>query len=192
MEQSFNFSLNTLKPLSKSCIALGLIDFVLVCKYVKQLPYGRNTDRSNFISILDEKRGTCSTKHAFLKQIAIENEVEQIQFCLCIYKMKETNTKGIGKVLSKYNLNYIPEAHTYLKFNNKILDFTRNETSQTSFENSILFEEKILPKQIGNYKLDFHKNYIKDWIATKEIPYSLQEIWSIREACIAELGKQKA
>lgn len=189
MEQLYNFSLNALKPLSKSCIALGLTDFISACKYVKRLPYGRNTDRSNYTSILQENKGTCSTKHAFLKQVAIENDAEHIQFCLCIYKMKETNTKGVGEIVSKYNLDYIPEAHTYLKFNNKILDFTRNEESQTSIKEAILLEELILPKQIGNYKLDFHKNYIKNWIASKNVPYTFQEIWSIRESCIAQLSK---
>ena len=189
MEQSYNFGLNALKPLTKSCIALGLTDFFSVCTFVKQLPYGRNTDRSNYASILQENKGTCSTKHAFLKQVAIENEAEHILFCLCIYKMKESNTKGVGEVLSKYSIDYIPEAHTYLKFNDQILDFTRNEESQTSFKAAILLEEKILPKQIGNYKLDFHKNYFKNWIISKNVPYTFPEIWNIREACIIQLSK---
>ncbi|MBQ0786810.1 MAG: hypothetical protein KBT69_04875 [Oceanihabitans sp.] len=189
MEPSYNFNLNTLKPLSKSCIALGLTDFVSVCKYVKQLPYGRNTDRTNYTSILEENKGTCSTKHAFLKELALENEAVHIQFYLCIYKMKEANTKGIGKVLLEYHLDYIPEAHTYLKFTDKILDFTRIEESQTSFKDTILLEVEILPKQIGNYKLDFHKNYIKNWIVSKNIPYSFQKTWNIREACISQLSK---
>lgn len=189
METSYNFSLKNIKPLSKSCIALGLTDFVSVCSYVKKLPYGRNTNRANYASILKENKGTCSTKHAFLKEIAIENDAKHIRFCLCIYKMKEVNTKGVGEILVNYNLDYIPEAHTYLKFQNKILDFTRIEESQNSLKEVILFEEEILPKQIENYKLDFHKNYIKNWIIAKNIPYSFTKIWRIREACISELSK---
>ncbi|MDO6596872.1 hypothetical protein Q4512_08085 [Oceanihabitans sp. 2_MG-2023] len=188
MEPSYNFKLNTLKPVSKSCIALGLTDFNSVCKFVKQLPYGRNTDRSNYESILQENKGTCATKHAFLKEIAIENEATHIQFCLCIYKMNEANTKGVDEVLSKLHLEYIPEAHTYLKMNNEIFDFTRTKVSTTSFKEAILFEEKILPKQIGNYKLEFHKNYIKKWIISNHISYSFEEIWSFREACIQKLS----
>ncbi|WP_152975613.1 hypothetical protein [Lacinutrix himadriensis] len=189
MEPSYNFNLKNIKPVSKSCIALGLTDFVSVCNYVKELPYGRNTDRANYTSILQENKGTCSTKHAFLKEIAMENEADHMLFYLCIYKMKEANTIGIGEILANYNLAYIPEAHTYLKFQNKILDFTRIEESQTSFKNAILFEEEILPKQIGDYKLAFHKNYIKTWIKDNNIPYSFSEIWNIRETCISQLSK---
>lgn len=189
MEPSYNFDLSTSKLLSKSCIALGLTDFISVCNYVKQLPYGRNNNRANYTSILQENKGTCSTKHAFLKEIAMENEADHMLFYLCIYKMKETNTVGIGEILANYNLAYIPEAHSYLKFQNKIIDCTRMEESQTSFKEAILLEEEILPKQIGEYKLAFHKGYIKNWIKDNNIPYSYSEIWNIREACISKLSK---
>jgi len=85
MEKAFNFNLNN-KPLSKACKTLGLQNFLEVCDYVKLLPYGRNTDRKNYTSILKEQKGTCATKHAFLKQIAIENKQDGIKLYLGIYK----------------------------------------------------------------------------------------------------------
>ncbi|WP_452231230.1 hypothetical protein [Lacinutrix sp. MEBiC02404] len=39
----------------------------------------------------------------------------------------------MDEILANYNLAYIPEAHTYLKFKDQLLDFTRNQESQTSF-----------------------------------------------------------
>jgi len=186
MEHLFNFKLNN-NSLSKACKLLGLKDFNQVCNYIKHLPYGRIKDRSNYASILEEQKGTCSTKHAFLKQLAIENGAENIRLCLGIYKMNDTNTSGIASVLKKYNLNYILEAHTYLKIDNTILDFTRVTASKTSFETSLVNEIAILPKQIGEFKVNFHQDYLKEWILTKKIPYSFKEIWSIREECIANL-----
>jgi hypothetical protein len=35
------------------------------------LPYGRNSDRSDFLLVLSEGRGTCSTKHALASSRAL-------------------------------------------------------------------------------------------------------------------------
>lgn len=187
MEHSFNFHLNTSGPLSKICIGLGLTSFRDVSKYVQQLPYGRNSNRSDFTIIIKENKGTCSTKHAFLKQIAIENEQSPVKLYIGIYKMTEKNTKGIGDVLKEQGLSYIPEAHTYLKINNMVVDITRTINSETSFESSLLTEEQILPDQIGNHKVDFHKAYLRQWVETEDVPYDFDSIWDIRESCIKAL-----
>ncbi len=189
MENAFNFHLTNSGPLSQACMRLGLISFKTVCNHIKQLPYGRNSNRSDFTLILKESKGTCSTKHAFLKQIAIENEQEQVKLCLGIYKMNEKNTKGIDHVLKMNKLSYIPEAHTYLKVGNKIVDVTRTIDSETSFVSSLLVEEQISPKQIGSYKVDFHKMYLRQWIAIKAIPHTFDSIWDIRESCIKALNQ---
>lgn len=187
MELSFNISSS--EKLSKSCRVIGLNTFNSVCNHVKALPYGRNSERSDFTLVLTENKGTCSTKHAFLKQIAIENNKPTIMLCLGIYKMNNTNTKGVGEVLKQYNLNYIPEAHTYLKLNNTILDLTRTVDSEVTFKSSLLSEEMIMPRQIGDYKVNLHKNYLKRWIKEYNIPYTFKAIWDIREACIKALNQ---
>ncbi len=183
------FNLNNSGQLSKSCRALGLKTFDSVCNYVKILPYGRNSERSDFTLVLKENKGTCSTKHAFLKQIAIENNEPTVVLFLGIYKMNDANTKGVGDILKQYNLEYIPEAHTYLKLNNTILDVTRTVASKITFESSLLSEEIIMPQQIGDYKVNNHKNYLKNWITAYNIPYTFKEIWNIREACITALNQ---
>ena len=187
MELSFN--LNSSEQLSKSCRALGFKTFDALCNYIKVLPYGRNSERSDFTLVLKENKGTCSTKHAFLKQIAIENNEPTVILCLGIYKMNDANTFGVGDILKQYNLEYIPEAHTYLKLNNTILDVTRTVSSEVTFESSLLSEDIIMPQQIGDYKVNSHKNYLKNWIKESNISYTFKEIWSIREACIAALNQ---
>lgn len=187
MESVFNFDLKSSSLLSKACKELGLTTFNAVCNHIKQLPYGRNSDRGDFTLILNENKGTCSTKHAFLKQIAMENEQELVMLCLGIYEMNEANTKGIGHILKMHELNYIPEAHTYLKLGSEIVDVTRTIDSEISFVSSLLIEEQISPKQIGQYKVDFHKTYLKQWITTENVRYDFDSIWDIRESCIKAL-----
>lgn len=184
----FNFSLSLNSSLSKLLLDKEIIDFKSAIVYVNQLPYGRTTDRSDYRLIIPENRGTCSTKHAFLKQLAIENKQEAIKLFIGIYQMNEINTKGVGSVLTKYQLEYIPEAHTYLKINGNLLDITRTTENDTSFEDSLLVEQQILPNQIANFKVDWHQNFLKQWIINEQLPYTFEEIWNIREKCIEALS----
>lgn len=188
MVKQFNFKIESELPCSKSSKALELIDSVTLSNYLKNVPYGRTKNRSDFASVLTENKGTCSTKHAFLKQVAIENNIDDIQLFIGIYKMNEINTKGVGNVLKSYNLEYIPEAHSYLKINGEIIDITRTTISGDSFENTLLEETEILPNDIGDFKVEFHKNYLKQWLLKEQINYHFEAIWKIRELCIAALS----
>lgn len=184
-----NFTLLPSQPLSRALIQLGISDFKAAITYVHQLPYGRTSDRSDYTLILSEQKGTCATKHAFLRQIAIENYQDAVQLYIGIYGMNEANTKGVGKVLEQAKLNYIPEAHTYLKVNDVILDITSTSASNTPFTESLLVEQHIAPHQIGDYKVQWHQDYLKTWITEKDIDFSFEDIWRIRENCILALSK---
>jgi hypothetical protein len=184
----FNFKIESTLPCSTLCKANDLNNFLSLCNHIKNLPYGRTNNRNDFASVLKENKGTCSTKHAFLKQVAIENNVDTINLFIGIYNMNEANTKGVGAVLNAHNLVYLPEAHTYLKINETIIDITRNTISGESFNKTLQVEIEILPKAVGDYKVEFHKNYIKQWLLQEKLTYTFDAIWSIREQCIAALS----
>ena len=187
MDASFNFKLAKKKGLSKLCLDRGLRTYSQICEYVKQLPYGRNSNKNDLSLVLSEQKGTCSTKHAFLAKIAQENTFENMSLFIGIYKMNNLNTSGIGNILQNHNLEYIPEAHNYLRCNDTILDFTSSK--EFSFEEALIYEERILPEQISNYKVNLHQSFIKSWIVENTIPYSFEKIWNIREQCILNLSQ---
>ena len=184
-----SFKLNNHKTLSKACIQKGLTNFESVFKYISQIPYGRTSDRSDYTLVLDEHKGTCSTKHAFLKAIAIENNYTNLNLYLGIFGMNGMNTPKIKPILDAHQLDYIPEAHCYLKCNGTIIDITFGETNDTRFAESLMHEETILPQQIGTYKVEFHKSYLKSWIIDKELKISFDNLWTIRELCIAKISE---
>jgi hypothetical protein len=64
------------------------------------LPYGRNSDRSDWRLVLGEGRGTCSAKHALLADLARENR-RHVALVLGIYEMDEDDTQEIGTVLDR-------------------------------------------------------------------------------------------
>lgn len=71
----------------------------------------------------------------------------------------------------------------------QILDFTKNNSSENDFINDLLEEIEIQPHQINQFKIEFHKNYLKNWLSeNSDIPYSLNELWKIRELCIQPLS----
>jgi len=163
-------------------------ELVSLLTQIKSLPYGRNTDRANFLLVPKEQKGTCSTKHAYIKHVALQENWEEVKLFIGIYLMNDFNTPGVGEVLHKYDLSEIPEAHTYLKINGEVVDITGLDSSNESFQSSLQREEEILPDQIGDYKIKLHQDFISYWAQT--YMYSADGIWNIREKCILALTRQ--
>ena len=158
-------------------------------RFVQALPYGRNRNRSDFSLVLSEKRGTCSSKHAFLKQIADLNHIPDIKLILGIYKMNADNTPGIGTVLADHSIDFIPEAHCYLKIDGQRLDITNPGSDVASIENDILQEKGIEAVQVAEFKVNYHQNFLKKWLQSTNSTFEFEEIWSIREECIRNLAQ---
>lgn len=189
MQTGFNFIINNNGEISKCFIDKGIHDFKAAVQFISSLPYGRNENKKNLSTIFKDNCGTCSTKHAVLKQLAIENNVENIRLMLVMFKMNSSNTPKVQKQLSLHNLPYIPEAHNFLLIDGHITDCTTTTSSASNFINDIIEETEITPEQITDFKVSFHKNYLEKWLKeNNEIRLSLEELWTIREACIADLS----
>src|SRR4030095_6224530 len=111
--------------LTADMMACGIGDFRAAGYYLHLLPYGRNTNRSDFRLVLSERRGTCSTKHALLAELAREQQLAVI-LSLGIYERAERNSPGVGVILGRYGLPCLPEAHCYLTYTGIRIDITRS------------------------------------------------------------------
>jgi hypothetical protein len=103
--------------------------------------------------------------------------------------MNEENTSKIFPLLSENQVNFIPEAHCYLKINGIPLDVTTSESFYNKIENDILEEIEIEPFQVAEFKIDYHKVFLKKWINETNQTKTFDEIWTIRENCIQKLSK---
>ncbi len=164
------------------------MDFNSLIEKVKNIPYGRNTNRNDFSLVLSENKGTCSSKHAFLKDFADKNNIENVKLYIGIFKMNEQNTK-IGTILSSRNIDYIPEAHCYLKINGNPVDVTTTASFYEKIKDEIIEEIQIIPSQVADFKVDYHKNFLKKWIVETKQSISFEEIWNLRELCISKLSE---
>ncbi|MBL4662449.1 MAG: hypothetical protein JKY22_02555, partial [Flavobacteriaceae bacterium] len=155
------------------------------------LPYGRNQNRIDFSLVLSERKGSCSSKHAFLKEIANRNKIDNIELILGIYKMDHKNTPGIGTVLIQHKIPFIPEAHCYLKINGQRKDFTLLESNTQKTENDLLEEKTITPNQVSDFKVAYHKKFLVNWLENSSLNISFDTLWNIREMCINQLSAIK-
>ncbi len=171
---------------SDKFLSLGIADFHDACDFVWKLPYGRTSDGKNWKLVLVEKTGTCSTKHALLKALASELNLE-IDLILGIYHMTESNTPGVGKVLGQTRYDYIPEAHCYLKYNKTPIDLTRYGINAEEPISKFYDEIVIEPDEIGTKKKDFHQSFIKRGFGQD----SFNEIWQLRELCIEGISTKQ-
>jgi hypothetical protein len=175
-------------PVAAAFIALDIEDYRSAARYLRGLTYGRNSNRTDPLSVLREQRGTCSTKHALLARLAAEQQLP-IRLMLGIYEMSERNTPGVGRVLEKYGLAFVLEAHCYLMYRNDRIDITRAADGAEPIA-KFLHEEVISPEQIADYKVGVHQRFLRNWIETVPSAHtmSLDAAWKIREECIAALA----
>jgi hypothetical protein len=178
-----DFPLQPHSELAREFLALGLSSYHEAARYVQNLPYGRNSNRADFYLVLREKHGTCSTKHALLAQLAREHDAD-VTLTLGMYEMNEKNTAGTGSILRHYRLDSLPEAHCYLMYNGLRFDLTRR-VGATEQNVDFLIEETILPEQIGEYKVEQHRVFLRQWCVAIGLDFNLA--WKIREECIAAL-----
>jgi hypothetical protein len=165
------------------------MNFETLIEKVKNIPYGRNANRYDFSLVLSENKGTCSSKHAFLKDFADNNGIENVKLFIGIFKMNEANTPKLGNLLSNNNIEYIPEAHCYLKINQVPVDVTTVDSFYDKIKQDIIEEIEISPNQVSDFKVEYHKAFLKKWINETNQNNIFEEIWDIREQCILKLSE---
>ena len=184
-----NFDIKSTGRISKEFVDRNILTFNQATLFVKELAYGRNADINNLASVFADNCGTCSTKHALIKRLADENNFETVKLIVGLFRMNKINTPEISATLLQNNLEFIPEAHCYLKIEELILDLTKINSKPTDFLDDLIEEIEISPEQITEYKVNYHKNYLVTWLDNnKQINLSLNDIWKIREQCIQDLA----
>ncbi len=190
-----NFLFSSKDKLTSLTTSLRIKTWNELTNYIQNLPYGRNANRYDLSLILTEQKGTCSSKHAFLKKIADLNQLENITLYIGIYKMNQSNTPKIGNILSEnefdYKLDYIPEAHCYLKINGIEHDFTSNNSDFEKLRHDILEEIEIEAHQVNEFKVNYHQEFLKKWIEkqnnSSDFVINFDTLWQLREKCISAL-----
>jgi hypothetical protein len=177
-------------PVSRAFLRERCTNFRTAARFAWELAYGRNLSPSAPTAVLDERRGTCSTKHALLARLARELQIDDLELRTGIYDMSEANTPGVGEVLAAHGLRAIPEAHCYLVYRAERIDLTRTDGIGIEPISNFHVELPIEPEQIGDFKRAFHREYLQSIAGKGDFKmFDADELWAIREECIAALGR---
>ena len=74
-----------------------------------------------------------------------------------------------------------------MKINGKRTDLTSEQSEFKKIENDIIQEREIEPKQVTDFKVDYHKEFMKRWLKETKSKFEFDHIWRIREKCIINL-----
>lgn len=181
--------LNSTDPITTNIREQGIYHFDHLLDHLKQFNYNRISNSDDLSLVWKEKRGTCSSKHAFASWIAELNEIKHVQLHVVIFKMNGVNTPQINKVLEVYSLDYIPEAHCFISVKGKHIDVTFKDSDLSSIEDDILDGKQLNHNELSNTKPQYHKQYLVKWIEGNKLGYTLNELWAIRELCIQALSE---
>lgn len=183
---SFDFSITATGTVSDALLKMGIDSFDKAAAFVAGLRYARNTDKNDPLILFKDFCGTCSTKHALLRNLATENGHPEVKLFVGIFRMNAENTPKVAAVLASYRLDQMPEAHSYLKIEGLIHDHT--VPGGMNFEQDLIAEKEIEADEITDGKVSFHQAFLKQWMVEQGITISFEEIWKARESCIAALS----
>ncbi|MNL81390.1 hypothetical protein D3C87_2084860 [compost metagenome] len=75
-----------------------------------------------------------------------------------------------------------------MKINNERVDCTTATSNFDKIKNDVLEEIEIEPFQVDVFKVDYHQSFIKNWLSKTNSEITFEQIWAIREQCIAFLS----
>lgn len=167
----------------------NVFTFFEACEFVKRLPYRRISNPNKLELVLIESQGTCSSKHAFLSQLAIDNKRDEVELICGIFFMSAETHPALTSFFETKNYSFIPEAHCYLKINNERFDFTSSVNRMNEIALKLVREQRIDPNQANEWKVLTHKDYLKKFLARKpEFEMTFDQLWNDREKCIEILS----
>jgi hypothetical protein len=190
MQSPLNFAIRPSCALCEQLLARGLSTFDQLAEYVQSLPYGRTGDATDPLAVIQERRGTCSSKHQLLSAVAHECGHFEVQLTVGIYDMSEQNTPGVGVVLNSAQFFSIPEAHCYLTVGGERFDFTGLSSGRASPFDTLRAEYAVSPAELTQMKGRLHRRALTTWASALGI--SMASAWAIRERCIAALADKVA
>ena len=162
--------------------------FSEVLEWTHQLPYGRNSDRADYMLIFSNGCGTCSTKHAALAALCHENSIDaQLQVAIC--KLDTELDPNVASFLDELGVGFFPEAHCYLGYADRDIDVTFPDQLPT-LKARVLQSFPIKPEQIGQHKLTLHHEYLARWLVEQKLDkqFTFDEVWRLREEWIVSLS----
>jgi hypothetical protein len=154
-------------PISAEFNALNIRSFQEACRWVQELPYGYNSDRDDLMILFKEKMGTCTTKHAVIATLAAELGLP-VTRGVGIYAMTEAIVTGTDKILSEYDLPYVPMIHCFLEYDGFRVDLTEgNRNGKNRPIDDFLFTDRVVAAITARNEYLIYRNALSKTILNR-------------------------
>jgi len=118
-----NLPLRPRGAVSDQYLQRGLTTFHAACQWTLDLPYGPNTSPEDSLILFAEGQGTCTTKHGAIARLAQEQDLP-VSKHLGFYRLNDDIVTGVDALLAPYGLEFIPQIHCFLGYQNYRIDLT--------------------------------------------------------------------
>ncbi|MCH9634560.1 MAG: hypothetical protein S4CHLAM7_13130 [Chlamydiae bacterium] len=183
-----NFELDPLGELGELLKKKQIETFHAAIRFAYDLPYQRISNLEDLRLAATECRGTCSSKHGFLAKLAQENNEHSFQVELIVFPFYSSFAPSLKDRFEKFSIDYILEAHCYLKYKDQIIDITSSRFDCTRYysENKAFSTQKLAFSQVGSYKQKLHEDLFRKWCKTLNKPFD--GLWKLRCDLIQHLA----
>jgi hypothetical protein len=118
-------------PVAKKYLQQGLKTFHDACQWTKDLPYGSNSNNEDSLILFEEGHGTCTTKHGAIARLAQEHNLP-VDKHLGFYRLNDEIVTGVDPLLAPYGLDFIPQIHCFLVYDDCRIDLTEGNCTGTN------------------------------------------------------------
>jgi hypothetical protein len=176
---------------TKKFLSLGISGYRAACDYMRQLPYGYNSDRDDPMILFQEKMGTCSTKHAVAATLAAELNVPVIKH-IGIYAMTEAIVENAGEIVIRFGLPYVPVVHCFLQYEAHRVDLTEgNRNGKKCAIDDFLFTAPVAPDISAKHEYLLYRQALEQKILKrKEMDgVKIKQVLQARESALELLKR---
>jgi hypothetical protein len=187
-----NVPLQPLGVMSKQFLQQGLQTFHEACQWIKNLPYGSNSSTEDSLILFEEGHGTCTTKHGAIARLAQEHALP-IHKNLGFYRLNDEIVTGVNPLLAPYGLDFIPQIHCFLVYENYRVDLTEgncNGKNKTIEEYD--FVVQVTPDLSNEQHHAYYREYLQQYaiLSPKLATFSEAIIMDILTQCDRQLKYQ--
>ena len=153
---------------SRTFLDLGIDRYVDACRFVHHLSYGYNSNRDDMMLLSKEKKGNCTTKHAVIGTLAAELGLP-IYKNIGIYPMTEAIVTGTDRILTQYDLPYLPMVHCFLVYDQSRIDLTEgNHNGKNGPVQGFLYTEAVDANISGKEEYLIYRRVVTERILKRE------------------------
>ncbi len=177
---------------SEKFLERGIETFSVACQWIKDLPYGSNSNNENSLILFQENRGTCTTKHGIIARLAQELELE-IYKNLGFYRLNDEIVTGVDEIIQAHGLNFIPQIHCFLEYGLFRVDLTEgNCNGKNKTIEDYDFVVRVNPDLTYEEEKRYYINYLNQYFAIEPrlAQANIATILELLQACNQQVKYQ--